>query len=627
MDPRRDTGKLAVRLLVFVFILTNGLSYAKELPASQTAEQELLEQKELQEEVRTQFVIPQDVQAAIDQLPEDSTPRYLIHEIVLSGNTLFTSQQLLDELPAVFNASPSKQLESEALYDLRPLQSILREPGTSREVSARSIQGLTQYLLSIYQKKNYAGIYVYVPAAAFEPENELAQGILPIRILEAPVAEISSSYFDVNNEPAETTYLSVEALEGWSPVQKGKVANRKKLDDYLNLLNRNPDRYVSAVVSQGPEENTLAVNYNAYEATPWHYFIQVDNSGTEDVQWKPRLGLINTNLLGFDDKLIAVYQVSPDSEWDDEYSIYGSYDFPIWGPKLRLNLYAAYSDFDIPGGEASFLGSGTLYGGRFRYNFYQQNDWFFDVLAGLSYQRSKVSPELAEELGLGNTLDTDIRLFMWDWGLELSKTDDMTDTILSYTQTGAIDTSHEDEMNTARFDVGTHFNIHTVSARHSRYLDRSKIQRLTGSFQWITSDERLPSTKMTSYGGMYSVRGYDEYEITADGGILTSIQYEYDLVRKNQVELFGEPTAADEVRKPFLKKLAPLGFVDYGLAKIEDPTGIEHYDQELCSVGGGVITELGEIFTGTVYYGYPLIHTDDTRTGKGRLNVGFLLRW
>jgi len=51
--------------------------------------------------------------------------------------------------------------------------------------------------------------------------------------------------------------------------------NRKKLDDFVNLLNLNPDRYVSTVVGKGEEPNTLGVNYGIYEANPWHYFIQV----------------------------------------------------------------------------------------------------------------------------------------------------------------------------------------------------------------------------------------------------------------------------------------------------------------------------------------------------------------
>ena len=98
----------------------------------------------------------------------------------------------------------------------------------------------------------------------------------------------------------------------------GKELKEKYKSVFLNLLNRNPDRYVSATVSQGPQEKTLAVNYNVYEADPWHYFAQVDNSGTDNIQWKPRFGLINTNLLGFDDKLTAIYQVPLESDWNEE---------------------------------------------------------------------------------------------------------------------------------------------------------------------------------------------------------------------------------------------------------------------------------------------------------------------
>jgi hemolysin activation/secretion protein len=102
-------------------------------------------------------------------------------------------------------------------------------------------------------------------------------------------------------------------------------------------LNLNPDRYVSAVISRGDDPNSLAVEYRVYEANPWHFFVQADNSGTEDIQWAPRFGVVNTNLLGFDDKLTAVYQTPLDSDMGDQYAVYGSYDFPIWGPKLRLN--------------------------------------------------------------------------------------------------------------------------------------------------------------------------------------------------------------------------------------------------------------------------------------------------
>ncbi len=629
MNRRNAELTKSVFLFAAVLLLFTSVSSraATKLPVSKTTDQEVLEQKkEAESEITIQpDATPAGIQKAIENLPEDTTPQYDIRQIRLTGNTLFSNEQLLSSIPAVYNASKDGSMVADNLYDLRPIQQVAA--GTSQKVSARSIQGLTQYILTVYQKKNYAGIYVYVPAAAFETGQELEQGILPIKILEAPVTQVSSKYSDVQNQPVEQGYLRVSLLEEWSPIEAGQVADRKALDDYLNLLNQNPDRYVAATVSQGDEPETLAVTYNVYEAKPDHYFIQMDNAGTKDVQWKPRFGYINTNLLGYDDKLTAIYQVPLDSQWDEEYALYGAYDLPIFGPRLRLKLYAGYNQFDIAeAGANNFIGRGQFYGGTLRYNVFQTNDWFFDVTGGLRYEESKATSSINPFF-----VADEVHIFSWSYGVQVYKTTDMADTFFGFEQVNSIDGSDQSVFDAIRFDFANgsekYFNIYTTTARHSQYLDTNKIQRFSGSFKWITSDERLAPVRMTSFGGMYTVRGYDESEITADGGILASVQYEYDLIQKQMTELYGTDTT-EEDRKPFLRKLAPLVFADYGLAKTEDAIKpAEDDDLELFSVGGGVITELGENFTGTVYYGYPLINTDDTRTGKGRLHVGLLLRW
>jgi hemolysin activation/secretion protein len=622
-------NKMSIIKILFwglvVLLATANPGMAATLPVSKTAEQEILEEKkDLEQAVTADESVPEPLEVAVENLPEDTTPRFTLSEVVFTGNTLFSDEQLLENIPDVYNASAEDIVESDYLFDLRPIKAIVAELN-EQDVSARSIQGFTQYILSIYQRKHYAGIYVYVPGEAFETDGDLAQGILPVRILEAPVSALTSAYYDVNNVPSDpnSRYLRESALKGWSPVQEGEVINRKQMDNYINLLNQNPDRYVAAVVSRGTEPNSLAVNYNVYEAKPWHFFIQVDNSGTNDIQWRPKFGVINTNLLGYDDTFTAIYQTTPDSTWNDEYAIYGSYDFPILGPKLRLNLYAGYNEFDIVDPDINFLGSGTFTGGILRYNAMQHEDWFFDVTGSLGYEESKIRPDISLP-----GLDTDINMTLWGVGTELYKTTDMKDTFFGFNVVSLLDSSEEEEMNASRGPGGASddFHIYYLNGRHSRYLDPDKIQRLSGSVRYITSDDRLVPAKMTSFGGMYTIRGYDEYEITADGGLITSLQYEYDLARKQQVDLFGQEDS-EQMKKPFIKKLAPLLFLDYGQARIKDATAFEDTDEELASWGGGIILELGDNFTGTVYYGYPLIATDNTRSGKGRVHTGFLLRW
>ena len=598
---------------------------------------ELEEIRETTEEVQTEEAGPaeemEDVGEVTEEveteteveelnLPEDTSPRLVARDLLISGNTLISTEKLLAGMPAIYNASrqPLAKAESRYLYDLRIIHEIISEPGQPREVSSRTIQGLTQYILSVYQAHHYAGIYVYVPEETIIDDKELVDGILLVKVLEAPVSEVTITFYDTERNEVEKGYLRRSAVEQWSPVKTGKVANRKKLDYLVNLLNLNPDRHVSTVVSRGAEPNTLAIEYDIYETNPWHYFIQTDNSGTDDRKWAPRIGLINTNLFGIDDKFIAVGQATPDSTIDENFSLYGSYDFPVMGPRLRLNLYGAYSEFDITPetGVFDFLGSGLLYGGILRYNVLQQKGWFFDITGSISHEESEVIPSLWPEL-----FASDVEMNLWSVGIDVHRSDDMSNTSLIFNTAMSMGGSSQSDFTRARFGGAERdFTIYTTSANHSRYLDQNKVQQLRGTVRWIVPSERLVPAKMTSFGGMYSVRGYEEYEIVADGGILASIQYEFDLVRHSEAVEQRETEAY-----PWFKKLAPVVFIDYGLAQIKDAVAGEDSEQSLCSVGPGFIAELKNNLSGAVYYGFPLEETDETDSGEGRLNLSFMLRW
>ena len=568
--------------------------------------------------------------------PEDTSPRFVVKELQIRGNNLISTTKLLEKLPlayTVYESEPAtgKHKKDPAtgkkivkdVYDFRVLNEIIVDPGSEREVSLKTIQGLTKYVLSVYRDKGYAGIYVYIPAEAVEGTAKLADKILPVEVLEGKVAEIGVERYDFDRKKQEKGFLKASVLKSWSPVKEGEVIQKNKLDDFIRLLNLNPDRYVSAVISRSDEPDALNLGYDIYEVTPWHWYLQADNAGTKDRQWAPRLGVINTNLTGIDDRFSAMWQAPWEKGIEDEYSLFGSYGFPVFTPRLRLNVYAGYSQFDItPGGGAgiNFIGNGSFYGGILSYNVFQVNSWFVDVTGSLSYERSKVTPSL----GLASDVDMDL----WGVGVNVHRLNDMSNTSFAFNVSQSMGGSSANEFALARQGTNPDFTIYSFSGAHSQYLDLNKVGRLSGSFRFITSDERLVPAKMTTFGGLYSVRGYREDEIVADGGILVSGQYEFDMVKHNE-SMENRETKSEQTpdKKPRLRKLAPLVFIDYGQAQTKNPVAGEQKVRDLCSVGGGIIVELGDNLSAGIYYGYPLLGTADTNIGDGRLNLSLIMRW
>ena len=571
-------------------------------------------------------IVTHEANVKLLNLPEDTSPRLTIRELHISGNTLISNEKLLNNLPQIYNASdkPMQQADSGELYDLRPLHKIVLHPNQPQEVSRRTLQGFTQYILSVYQGHGYAGIYVYIAAQSVQGSVRLQGGILPVEIVEAEISEINITSYNTEREQVEKGKLHSSIIEDWSPVKVGQVVNKKELDYFVNLLNLNPDRYVSAVISRSSEPNTLALGYDVYEADPWHYYIQLDNSGTQERQWAPRMGMSNTNLTGIDDKLIGLYQAPWESGIENNYLLFGSYEFPLFSPRLSFSVFGGQSKFDTTpeGGPLNFLGKGSFHGGMLRFNAFQIDGWFLDVTNSLSYEKSEVTPLLFK------TLESDVEMDLWSVGVGLYRSDDISNTSVRFNRVQSVDGSTRSRFNKARQNADPDFNIYTFSAANSQYIDPDKVQRFSSSIRWITTDERLAPSKMTTFGGLYSVRGYKEDEIVSDEGTHMSFQYEFDLVQYSKPGDSSDNESSEvQSNELELNKLAPLAFFDFGRAKIEDPVAGEKKTQELCSIGMGLLFDVGDDFSAGIYYGWPLRSTLRTDEGSGRFGFSFIKRF
>lgn len=553
---------------------------------------------------------------------EDESALFTVKEIRISGNNLISTATLLEGIRPVYETSDNNgDPDNKKMYDFRVLHEIIHDPGQPRKISQNTIQGFTRYILSKYKEEQYAGIYVYVSKNAVIKETaELRDGILPIEVLEGKVANVTANRFDIDRQETEKEVLKSSVLASWSPAKEGKTIKKKELDDFVRLLNLNPDRYISAVISRGDKPDTLNLGYDVYEASPWHYYVQLDNSGTDKRQWNPRIGVTNTNLTGRDDRFSVMYQAPPD-DVEGNYSVFGNYEFPFLSPRLRLGVYGGYSQFEITpesGAGINFRGNGSFYGGTLRYNLMQMNEWFFDFTGSLSHEVSKVTPSLG--------IEADVEMDLFGLGGEIHRSSDMSTTFLSFNRIESMSGSSKEDFAKARLDTDPDFTIDVFSAKHTQFLDKSKIHELSGSFRSMNSNKRLIPAKMSTFGGLYSVRGYSENDIVADGGILASLQYRFDLAEYSMGSL-SDDEKKERRKKRWAPQISFVGFVDHGRAKIKNPVPGEIEAQELFGVGLGTEVELGKNIFGAVYYSVPMRGTKDTEKGDGRWNFNFIYRF
>jgi len=238
----------------------------------------------------------------------------------------------------------------------------------------------------------------------------------------------------------------------------------------------------------------------------------------------------------------------------------------------------------------------------------------------VSKEHSKVTPSL----GLESNVDMDL----WGVGVNAHRTEGLSNTFLTLNGTIGVGGSSRDEFQQSRVNSDPDFTVYDITASHSQFMDPQKVNQFIGTFRFVAPNERLVPAKMTAFGGLYSVRGYEEDEIVADGGILIRSQYEFDLVKYDQPVTRLEVNSMNaQGTKPWFKKFAPLVFVDYGRAKIKNPVPGEKGTQELYSVGVGVDAEVTDDFSAWMYCGWPQKETDETDKGDLRLNISLVARF
>jgi len=414
------------------------------------------------------------------------------------------------------------------------------------------------------------------------------------------------------------------------------------IDDYVYRLNRHPGRRVEvAVVPSGGEFGGVSLDYLVTENKAWIVYAQLANTGSSATsRLQERFGFLDYQLTNHDD----IFDVSwLTGSFDEVNGITASYDRPLsddglWRGRVFGSWYT-YTAADIGQTGLSFDGTGYSIGAEGRWNFYQDKDFFADLVGSLRVEAASVDNGLTATEGDGTFLIPSIGVraervrktdrFGGGVALEFNT---LSNSGADLTALGRNNT--DETWVLLRYDAGYSFYIEPLLAEEDEPTALAHEISLSARGQ-LTPSARLTPTMEQVAGGMFTVRGYPEAAVAGDSVILATAEYRYHVPqglspRVEASEFLGSPfrVAPQYESGPTDWDLILKGFVDAGWVSVNDALSFES-DETLLGVGVGLELQWTRNLRGQVDFAWAgrdlTDTTGTTTTGAGDFEVHFLI--
>jgi len=159
----------------------------------------------------------------------------------------------------------------------------------NKEVTLGDLETLSKEIERDYLRKG-------VIAAVFIPPQEVKKGVVTLRIVEARFGELKVK---------DTKYFDKNRIYYYWQIAPGRILRYDNLSKNVQMMNKNPDREVKAILAAGKKPGTTDVILDSKTSFPAHILYTFDNEGSVSTgKSRTGLGLRHNNFLGFDDTLL-----------------------------------------------------------------------------------------------------------------------------------------------------------------------------------------------------------------------------------------------------------------------------------------------------------------------------------
>ncbi|HEX6691332.1 MAG TPA: ShlB/FhaC/HecB family hemolysin secretion/activation protein [Burkholderiales bacterium] len=534
---------------------------------------------------------------ALAQAPKapaaDASPRFEIRRFVFDGASLVPAEQLA-EATAEFT-------------------------GAGRTFA--DVQRALEAVERAYSEAGYSAVQVVLP------EQELERGEVRFQIVEAKVGRVIVE--GNKNFTDENVRASIPALV------PGRAPNINEIARNLRVANESPSKQETVLLRSGQEEATVDAVVRVVDEKPVKFSASLDNTGNAQTgRLRVGLGFQHGNSGGGDEVITMQYVYAP---YTDELNAAGEPDdltiipnrrVTILGFGYRIPLYAlgdvldftaGYSNVDsgTVGGIFNVTGAGTIFGARYTRNLNRIGDYDHRWQFSLDYRSYDNKDVTAVGDPTNTQLIPDVTVHpvtaMYSGVVRQQDGEAGFQIGLSKNIPGGND-GDDATFCASRSDgvgqcAGAQYTIWRWGFNYNRALAGDWQARLTMNGQ--VTDDMLVTGEQFGIGGMDSVRGFSEREVTGDSGFRGSAEvYTPD---------FGGVSGVSGMRT------RALAFIDWGGTYRVNPAPGEIQRQHISSAGLGI--RIGHSTNFSLRADWAMVWNEGGNQGSGDSRVHFSLSY
>lgn len=563
MITRRKTMKLASLLVVFVLMLPASFAYSQPAPDQAVREADRAIRERVEKEMR---VVPKAPEIEEEEKPEvPEGPKFFIKKIELVGVESFSPDEF---------------------------RSIL-EQYENREVTFGELNILARQIEREYLKRG-------IIAACFVPPQDVKDGVVMLRVVEAKMGAL---------EVEDHNWFDKERLTNYWNIRKGEVLSYDKLSRNLQLMSKNPDREVKAVLHAGAEPETTDVILKADTKFPIHMLATFDREGAVQTGTE-RLGfgIRDNNFLFVDDTAIAGYTFGRHFQ-----SVYGFHRIPFTNFGTSLMYGHSYTKSSPKMNYEPFgINSSVRNTSVFLYqDIFNKADYLGEIYFGLD-AKDKTTTQ-----SIGTTSRDRLRILRLGANLIHKGFGGITYLYPEISQginglgarsndPGGVPTTRQADNNFTKFNSGI---------THRRPL----MWGVDGVFKFKSqiASEKLSTLEEFPMGGIDSVRGYPYGDFMADNAILASAELLIPafFIPDNFILPYGE--------RPLKEEITGVVFFDWAHGRRRGVlnTSTEKREATFASVGPGIRVKLFNQAVVRCEWGFVLGNKPITERAESRFHL------